>query len=32
MTFGQFLNDRLEQGGFTTEDALASFLDRKSVV
>lgn len=26
MNFGQFLHDRLEQGGFTTEDVLASFL------
>ncbi len=26
MNFGQFLHDRIEQGGFTTEDALTSFL------
>ena len=26
MDFGQFLHERIETGGFTTEDALASFL------
>jgi hypothetical protein len=26
MNFGQFLHDRLERGGFTTEDTLATFL------